>query len=148
MREDLPDPAEFLEEAGIPFAREGDPDNLVRSFYLRAGGGRAALLMIPLGLRADFTALAHRLGTPRFSLGRRSELLGFGQFPSSLSPFALRYDGAKRVQPALDERLLQYETLAFPGKPGTPPIWLDHEALICLLGGLGYRTVVGDWAVP
>jgi hypothetical protein len=146
MREDLPDPAKFLEEAGIAFAREGNPDDLVQSFYLRASRGRAVLLMMPHGLRADFRALARHLGMPRFSLGRRSETLHFGQFPSSLSPFALRYDGEKRVQPALDERLLQYETLGFPGKPGTAPIWLEHKALILLLRGLGYRTVVGDWA--
>ena len=145
MREDLPDPAAALAEAGISFAREGDAASLVRSFYLRAAGGVCVLLLMPRGLRADFGALARRLGVRRFRLGRRSETLRYGQLPSSLSPFALCYDGEHRLRLAMDEQLLQHEALGFPGKPGTPGIWLRHDALIVFLRALGCPAMIGDW---
>jgi hypothetical protein len=146
IREDLPDPAAFLEEAEIPFARDGDEAALVTTFHLRAGPAMIALLMMPKGLRADFRALARHLGTGHLSLGRRGETLPFGQLPSNVSPFGLRYDGAHRVRTALDERLLAHEQLGFPGKPGMAPIWLSHSALIVFLRSFGYLTAIGDWA--
>ena len=87
-------------------------------------------------------ALAKRLGAARMSFGSAELLLAtLGVTPGSVTPLALINDVHRRVQPILDEKILQHETLNCHPLTNEATVTIRSADLIRLLTHWGYQPI-------
>ena len=101
-----------VEEAAALYAsqRGGHTKNL----FLVDRRKRLWLVVARDTARIDLTALAHHLGTPRFSFGSGELLIAtLGVAPGSVTPFAIMNDVECLVRVVLDEAMLALDPLNF-----------------------------------
>ena len=88
------------------------PGGHCKNLFLKDKRDRLYLVVCLDEQQVRINALAKRLGAARMSFGSAELLLAtLGVTPGSVTPLALINDVHRRVQPILDEKILQHETL-------------------------------------
>jgi Ala-tRNA(Pro) deacylase len=90
------------------------PGGHCKSLFLKDKKGGLWLLVCLDRRRIDMNRLSKAIGCPRLSFGKPDLLMEvLGVIPGSVTPFALINDGEHRVQPLLDQAMLDHELLNY-----------------------------------
>jgi Ala-tRNA(Pro) deacylase len=121
------------------------PGGHCKNLFLKDRKGDLWLVVALARRPVDVNRLARALGAPRFSFGR-PELLAevLGVEPGAVTPFALINDGLRRVQPVLDQGMLELAELNYHPLTNAATTTIAATDLLRFLEILGYRPIILD----
>jgi Ala-tRNA(Pro) deacylase len=121
------------------------PGAHVKNLFLKDKKDKLWLVTCRHDLRVDLNALSRRLGAARFSFGR-PELLKevLGVEPGSVTPLALVNDTAGRVQPVLDEQLLEHPQVNCHPLRNTASTAIGSTELVRFMRSCGHEPIISE----
>lgn len=91
----------------------------------------------------DLKALPEKVGAKKFSFGKPDLLMDIlGVAPGSVTPLGLYNDSGRKVQPVLDEWMMQQELLACHPLVNTATVTMKPSDLLAFMKGMGYQPVL------
>jgi len=126
------------------------PGGHCKCLFLKDKKGGLWLVVADEARRIDLTALARRLGAPRFSFGR-PELLreALGVEPGSVTPFALINDRARhRVRVVLDAAMLANARLNYHPLANDATTTIASADLRAFVAACGHAAYITDLDAP
>jgi Ala-tRNA(Pro) deacylase len=119
------------------------PGAHVKNLFLKDKKAKLWLVTCRHDLRVDLNALSRRLGAARFSFGS-PELLKevLGVEPGSVTPLALVNDSAHRVQPVLDEGLMQHAQVNCHPLRNTASTAIGSAELVRFMRSCGHEPII------
>lgn len=122
------------------------PGGHCKNLFLKDKKGGLWLVVCLDHRRTDINLLAKTLGAPRFSFGRAELLMEvLGVEPGSVTPFALINDGERRVQPVLDQAMLELGRLNYHPLANDATTGIAASDLPRFLEAQGYHPIVIDF---
>jgi len=121
------------------------PGGHCKSLFLKDKKGGLWLLVCLDHRRIDTNRLARAIGAPRLSFGK-AELLAevLGITPGAVTPFALINDHERRVQPLLDQAMLDHEQLNYHPLTNAATTTIAAADLLRFIEACGHRPRIVD----
>ncbi len=116
-----------------------------KTLFLKDKKDKLWMAVIPFNMRADLNALEKKIGSARLSFGK-SELLWdiLGVTPGSVTPFALLFDGDKKVQAVLDRKVAEAEKLCYHPLLNDATTTLSGADFLKFLRATGHEPLIAD----
>jgi Ala-tRNA(Pro) deacylase len=116
-----------------------------KNLFLKDKKDALYLVTAPDEKRVDLKTLDEKIGSKRLSFGKPDLLMEYlGVLPGSVTPLCLINDTSRKVQPVLDEWMMQQELINVHPLMNTATVTLSPKDLLKFMDVLGYTPLHRD----
>jgi Ala-tRNA(Pro) deacylase len=116
-----------------------------KNLFLKDKKDALYLVTAPDEKRVDLKTLDEKIGSKRLSFGKPDLLMEYlGVLPGSVTPLCLINDTSRKVQPVLDEWMMQQELINVHPLINTATVTLAPKDLLKFMDVLGYVPLHRD----